>query len=187
MALLIRLRRGVAAAAAALLLGPGAPANQATRARQPVVDELTMKAAFLLNFAAFVEWPPSAFSADNGAVVVGIYGSDPFRAVIDEIFAGETIRDRPFVIRRVRAGGDVSGCHIVFCADSERSRWAALLSQARQKPMLTVANGPGFTQAGGIVEFVTERGRLRFRINHEAANAAGLVVSSKLLRLATDS
>lgn len=159
----------------------------ASDARRRGTAELQVKAAFILNFAAFVEWPPSAFRDATAPLVVGVYGEDPFGPALDEILAGEVTRERSFIVRRLRPGADPTGCHILFVSDSERRRWSGVLASLRRQPVLTVGNGPDFNEAGGIIEFVTERGRIRFRINVQAAEAAGLVLSSKLLRLAQNS
>jgi hypothetical protein len=47
-----------------------------------------------------------------------------------------------------------------------------------------VGDTEGFAEDGGIIRFVTENNRIRFRINVDAAESAHLVISSKLLRLA---
>jgi hypothetical protein len=151
---------------------------------RPVATELQVKAAFLLNFAAFVEWPAKAFADEKSPVVVGLYGVDPFGAEIDEVFQGESVRGRAFTVRRIPRGGNLQGCHILFIADSERRQLPAILSGVSTIPVLTVGNGPGFCDAGGVIEFVMERGRVRFRINQAAAQQAELTLSSKLLRLA---
>jgi hypothetical protein len=52
------------------------------------------------------------------------------------------------------------------------------------RSILTVGDTEGFAQSGGIIRFVTENNRIRFRINVDAAEAAHLTISSKLLRLA---
>jgi hypothetical protein len=152
--------------------------------RPTIAQELGVKAAFLLNFAAFVDWPAHAFVSDTAPIVVGVQGVDPFGQLLDEIFEGENARGRRFEVHRIPPGGDVRGCHILFVADSERRRFARVLRETRERPILTVANAPGFTELGGIVEFTMERNRVRFRINHNAAKAAGLTISSRLLRLA---
>jgi hypothetical protein len=50
--------------------------------------------------------------------------------------------------------------------------------------VLTVADIPGFGEAGGIITFLTGS-RVQLRVNAAAAEKAGLSISSKLLRVAT--
>jgi hypothetical protein len=44
--------------------------------------------------------------------------------------------------------------------------------------------GAGFAERGGMIHFIAERSRIRLKINLPAAEAAGLTISSKLLRAA---
>lgn len=181
------LRGTLLACLAAALLPGGVAAAEPSATKKTQAAELQVKAAFLLNFAAFVTWPEHAFESPTAPIVVGIYGRDPFGTAIDEIFRGEAIRGHPFELRRIERGGNLDECHIVFVANSERRNYEQVNTRLRDRPALTVADGPGFNQAGGMIEFVQERGRIRFRINDRAASAAGLVLSSKLLRLAQGS
>ena len=133
----IPLVRRCTLAAVLLLVRPFLPAGEP--ARTVVADELQVKAAFLLNFAAFVEWPAHAFAAPTAPIVVGIYGRDPFGSALDAIFSGEEMRGRGFRVKRIPAGGDVGGVHILFISDSERARYGSILGRARHQPTLTVA------------------------------------------------
>ena len=58
------------------------------------------------------------------------------------------------------------------------------LQDLRGPPVLTVADTAGFLDHGGIINFVLEGSKVRFEINQEAAERAGIKISSKLLRLA---
>jgi hypothetical protein len=156
----------------------------AARAAQSGPTETQIKAAFLLNFTAFVEWPESAFQDARSPIIVGIAGNDPFGPFLDELLAGETVAGRPLTLRRIKPGEDPAGCHLLFISDSERPNWASLMARLRGQPCVTVGNGPDFIRAGGIIEFAQDRGRVRFRISQAAARASGVVLSSKLLRLA---
>ena len=141
-----------------------------------------VKAAFLFNFAQFVEWPSNAFASAQSPFVIGIVGEDPFGQVLESIVTGETVRGRPLQIRRFRRPRDIIGCHILYLSPSEDRRTAELLAAVRARPILTVGEGDDFIAAGGIMQFVTERS-IRLRINLDRAREAGLNISSKLLRL----
>ena len=146
--------------------------------------ELAVRAAFLLNFAAFVEWPPEAFASDTAPIVIGTYGAEPFGDLLDRMLEGETIRDRPLRVRRFEPGAKPEGCHILYVAQSEGRTLARVMAHVREHPVLTVSSVDNFNAHGGIIQLVTDRGRIRFQINQNAAQKVGLVLSSKLLRLA---
>jgi hypothetical protein len=57
-----------------------------------------------------------------------------------------------------------------------------VLDSLKGRPILTVGDTDRFAGRGGMIRFVTDRNRIRLRINLEAATAANLKISSKLLR-----
>ena len=146
--------------------------------------EYDVKAVFLYNFASFVTWPDSAFPDADAPFVIGVLGHDPFGQVLDEVVAAEKAKNRPLTVRRVSRVDDAAGCHILFVSASESRRVPEILRKQAGKPSLLVGDFPGFAEAGGMVGFRMEGSRLKLDINVEAARAADLVISSKLLRVA---
>jgi hypothetical protein len=157
----------------------------AAAATPPAPRDYDIKAAFLFNFASFVEWPGAAFANASSPFVIGVIGDDPFGSILEEIIAGEKIAGHPLVLRRFnsRQVTEAAGCHILFVSQSESRRLRPLLQQLRGKPVLTVSDIPNFLDAGGAVAFTTE-GSVHLTINPRAARTGQLSVSSKLLRLA---
>ena len=147
--------------------------------------EYQIKAAFLYNFARFVEWPASALPDSARALILGILGEDPFGPEIDRIVEGKTVNGRRLEIRRLKDTDSLNGCHILFVSTSEGRRLPRILEALRLLPVLTVGDFESFAGRGGIIDFVLEENRIRFEINQEAAERAGLKISSKLLKLAT--
>jgi hypothetical protein len=144
-----------------------------------------LQAVFLFNFAQFVEWPSEAFSDSKAPLVIGILGEDPFGSVLDETVRGETVRGRPFKVRRYRKVADVKGCHILYISRSEANRLEDILAAVKDRPILTVSNSDDFDSQGGIIRFIVEQSRIRLSIDLEAAHATRLTLSSKLLRSAS--
>jgi len=159
-------------------------AARAAPAPRTAIQEYDLKAAFLLNFANFVEWPAHAFPAADTPITIGVLGEDPFGSSLDEIVAGETVRGRRLVVRRYPSVDRVETCHILFVGASEARRLDAILEALGQRSILTVGETKDFTSRAGIIGFEVVQRRLRLRINLGAATAAQLVISSKLLRLA---
>ena len=161
------------------LLLLAAPAGQERDA-----PEYEIKAAFLYNFATFVEWPSSAFAGEESPFVVGVVGKDPFGPGLEEVFQGKTVGKRQIVVRRSAEEGDLPVCHLLFICKSERERAPKILEYLKGVPTLKVADFPGFAASGGCINFFIEGKKVRFEINPESAKRANLRVSSKLLRLA---
>jgi len=143
-----------------------------------------VKAAFLYNFANFVEWPDGVLGPAGAPLRVCVVGADPFGGALDDAFRGQIVHQRRVQISRGPTLAVVGRCHILFLSQSEQARWPDLLAELRGTPTLTVADGAPLVRQGGMVSFVIEAKRVRFEINRGAAEHAGLRISSKLLALA---
>ena len=143
--------------------------------------EYEVKAAFLYNFAKFVEWPEEAFRDSTAPITIGILGKNPFQGELREVIKGKTVQGRKLDVRRVK--GHLT-CHILFIASSEKDNLKKILQRLAGSCALTVSDIEDFASRGGIIGFLTEENRVRFEINVDAAERAGLRVSSKLLKLA---
>jgi hypothetical protein len=173
--------RLVAWAVLAAAGGP-APAPAQTSAPATAVPEYQVKAVFLFNFAQFVEWPASAFSDSGGPLVIGVLGEDPFGPYLDETVRGETAHGHPIEVRRFRRPDEIAGCHIAFVSRGEIDRLGEILAALKDRSVLTVSDAEDFATRGGMIRFLTDQNRIRLQINLEAARAADLTLSSKLLR-----
>ncbi len=152
--------------------------------QSPRTSEYQLKAVFLFNFVQFVDWPPSATQDSQPSLLIGILGDDPFGTFLDEIVRGERLGARSIQVRRYRRIADIEECNILFISRSENERVPEILSAVKNRPVLTVSDGDGFASQGGIIQFFTDKNRIRIRINLDAAEAANLTISSKLLRVA---
>jgi hypothetical protein len=147
-------------------------------------SEYQVKAVFLFNFAQFVDWPTRAFPDSTAPLVIGVLGKDPFGPFLDATIRGETVRGRPLEVRRYQTVDEVTSCHILYISPSEEGQLEDILGTLKDRPVLTVSESAGFSQYGGMIRFVSENRRIRLRINPEAAEAASLRISSKLLQAA---
>ena len=147
-------------------------------------SEYQVKAVFLFNFSRFIEWPREAFPSANAPFVVGIFGHDPFGRELDEVVKGETVDGHPLVVKRVQSAAEAAACQILFIHHTEDQRLAEAVAAVASQSTLTVSDVPGTTQRGVMIRLVTQEGRIRMRIDAEAARAARLTISSNLLRSA---
>lgn len=153
-------------------------------AAQAPPSEYQVKAVFLFNFAQFVDWPPEAVADSQAPLVIGVLGGDPFGDLLDATVRGEHRGGRAFVVRRYERVEDIKACDILFIDRSAADRLAGLLPSLKNRPILTVSDAEGFAEHGGMIGFVTDRHRIRLKINLGVAQAAHLTISSKLLRVA---
>lgn len=166
-----------------LILG-AALVPTAAIAQQSGPSEYQVKAAFLYNFTKYVEWPDSAFADAGSPFVIGVVGRDPFGSALDRTVDGRTVNGRSIEVRRFRRAEDVSGAHILFVSDSESDRVAKIIEHLGNAHTLVVGDMDEFLERGGTINFLIEDSRVRFEINTDASDRAGLTISSKLLALA---
>jgi hypothetical protein len=152
--------------------------------RGQVSREYDVKGVFLFNFFQFVQWPAEAFPEPDTPFVIGILGTDPFKRTLDHVAGGETVQNRKVVVRRYDRVEQARICHILFMSTSEMRRVSRILAELKGRPILTVSELEDFAHRGGMVRFCVQDAKVRLQINNEAARAAGVIISSKLLRLA---
>ena len=145
--------------------------------------ELRVKAAYLLNFARFVEWPPSSADASD-PVVIAVLGHDSITTVLEDTVRGKTIHGHPIRIRQFASPEEVDRCNILFVPRSESKKVRPVLTDLALKPVLTVGEEIGFLDLGGVIEFHSIDDTLRFAISLTAADRAGLKIRSELLGVA---
>lgn len=150
----------------------------------PRADEYRLKAAFLFNFAKFVEWPSQTFTAQASPLTLCVLGVDPFGRVLDDTLKGRLVSGRPVVVRRIVEVEP--GCHLIFISGSERKRMAVLTDQLRSTSVLTVSEEEGFNGVGGMIELFTDGDSVQFNISPAAVERSGLRASARLIALAAN-
>ena len=131
-----------------LLLGVASQANAQDSSES---SEYLVKAGFIYNFAKLVEWPATAFAQPDSPIVIGILGTDPFGPIIDRVLDGKKVNGRGLVVKRLKSLNDVKDCHIVFVTSSEVARSIEAIRLAKNMPVLTIGEIPGFAKHGGII------------------------------------
>jgi len=182
MVLLTRARGRLTATAAALavVLCISAAAQSIEPGAQAI------KAAFLYNFTKFIDWPDSAFPDATSPFVVCALADAAFERELRTILEAEHVRGRPVEIRSAGQAADLRSCHMAYFSQAETDRAAKRLVTVSQAPVLTVGEGRRFLERGGLIAFYLEHDRVRFIVRKTAADAAGLQISSKLLRVARE-
>jgi hypothetical protein len=144
--------------------------------------EYQIEAVFLFNFAQFTDWPRDAFASSNSPIVMGILSADPFGRFLQDTIRDELVRGRRIEIRHYRAVEEIKTCHILYISQSEATRLDHILAGLKGKSVLTVSDIEHAAIRGVMIRFLTERNKIRLRVNLAAVKAARLSLSSKLLR-----
>lgn len=151
------------------------------RATSAAAGEAEIKAAMIFNFTKFIEWPPAR---TDGPLVIGVAGDDGVREALEELAKGRP-GGRAVQVRRVEQAAEAEPCHLLFIGRGAKKRSADLLAAARHG-VATVGDADGFARSGGAIGFLVADNKLRFEISLAAAGQAGVTISSRLLRLATE-
>jgi len=159
-----------------------------TYADQVKSSEHRIKAAFLYNFAKFVQWPAGSFGGPEDPIILCILGVNPFGEALKTI-ENKVVRGRPLLIRKIRETGKtgtekIKDCHILFISISENENVTEILSAIRGRPIMTVSDMERFARRGGVIALFRIKNNIRFEINMEVAKQNNLKISSRLLKLA---
>jgi hypothetical protein len=148
------------------------------------VSEYALKAAFLYNFAKFVQWPAGAFSGASAPLVLCTYESNKVGNALRGIVNNKTIRGRSLAVKEIEDISESNVCQVLFMGRSASRNEKSILAAIRRRSILVVGETPNFAKDGGAISFVVQDNRLRFVVNLRATDRAGLKLSSKLLSLA---
>lgn len=153
--------------------------------RAAVAQEVTapaLKAAYVYSFVKFTAWPAVVPSSDP--FVMCVLGDTAVGEALVQLVAGRQFAGRQLVATQVAMSRPISGCHVLYVSGAMVSAAAEVLAKLRDSPVLTISDGVGFNDTGGMAQLFVERGRLRFTIKIENVERSGLKMSSKLLTLA---
>ncbi len=152
--------------------------------------EYLIKAGYLYKYFLFFEWPASFFptGSRNDNLVIGIIGDNPFGHYFDPI-QGKQLKNLNKKIEIIHFGGfqkefNPDACHILFISKSESKHLQNILEKTRGKPVLTVADQEGFLEKGGMINLLSVNDLIRWEINLEAIEEAGLTVSATIVQSA---
>jgi hypothetical protein len=160
-------------------------ATSARAADEPLASEYQVKAAFLINFPKYVEWPDNAFADKNSPVVIGMLGETRVTGELQKIITGRTVNGHGFVLKQLNSIEEVIGCHIVFIAADQQQHAPDFLAKLKNTSVLTVGESDDFLDNGGIVNLARRDHKIALEVNLAAAANARIKISSKLLSVAS--
>ncbi len=147
-------------------------------------SEYEIKAAYIFNFAKFIEWPQSDNSPKD-TIVLGIYKNDPYGIILEKTMIGRKANGKAWKILRINRISEVDNCHILFFSDIGKYELGIILDRVKSKHILCIGDEiDGFCEIGGIVNFTPQFSQNQFEINNKVANQQGIIINPKLLKLA---
>lgn len=161
------------------------PVSTAGAQKTDAAVEYKIKAAFLLNFAKFINWPEESFTGDKLLFTVCVLGQNPFGSALSAI-ESRTVGSRKIDLHYVDNVQQAESCHLLFISASEKNNLTNIHKALADRTIIMVSDIDGFAGSGGIIEFVTKDNKLAFKINLGRAREQGLEIHSALLNLATE-
>jgi hypothetical protein len=151
---------------------------------QQVHEESGVKAAFLLRFGQFVQWPQDAAQASGGALTITVAGAEAVYAALVQQVAQRPAQARPTVVRQLRSAEDLAQTHILFIGNDARAQIESLAASTSKRPILIVTESADAIEHGSMINFIVAERRVRFEIALDTAERASLTLSSRLLSIA---
>ena len=171
--------RGVAVALVLLAGGSGAQADS-----DSTVAEYRIKAAFLLKFVGFIDWPAATFDRADAPFVIGVLGGTPLGNELEQIASGRQVSGHPVRVRLLGRGDSSAGSQVVFVGRGEGARLNGVAAATDGVPTLVVSESEGALAQGSAINFVVVDDKVRFDVALHAINRAGLKISARLLAVA---
>ena len=143
-----------------------------------------MKAAFLYQFPAYVEWPASSFAEATSPLVFGVLEADAIADELSVLSRDKPLSNRAIVIKKLRLGDSIAGLNVLFIGRSHTRTAIPVMLNALSSSILTVTEAPAQRPNGSIINFAIIDDRVSFDVSLPMAGQAGLTVSSRLLQVA---
>lgn len=149
-------------------------------------SEYDIKAAYLINFVRYLEWPETAFQENSAPFILGIFGENPFGETLAQLAAEQKYGDRSIELKYADTIEELKSCHLLFFSSPYKGDLAEDLKALEEHPVLTVGEKKDFAEKGGIVNFILVETRVKFEINLKVARKKQLKISAQLLKVANN-
>lgn len=158
-------------------------------AQEKLFGEDTLKALYSYKFTLFTEWPEAKLNAGNATLEFCIIGRNPFGQSALDTIQGKPVKDKSLHVEVFNSGvlseESLNHCHVAYISGSETQRLPALLKSLQHFPVLSISDIAGFSSRGGMITLIKSGDHIQFEINPGAINQAKIVISSKIIELAT--
>lgn len=144
-----------------------------------------LRAAFICNFAKFVEWPSNSFATSTSPIVIAFLNDSSLASITQKLAVNMSVGGRKLKIIQCKNTEDAIHCNILYINPLDKAQFSVILSKLANSPILTVSETEGFCQLKGMINFSKSATKFGFEINANAAKQKGIQISSKLLELAT--
>jgi hypothetical protein len=147
------------------------------------VEKQEVLVVLTLNLARFTDWPERVFNKKSPVFNLCVIGDnvvqEAFASIDKKIVKGKIVRI--INIARLR---NLAQCQLLYVSDLERNKLIQVFLELKNQPVLTIGENIEFLETGGMVALEKNSGKITLNINLPVIRQSGLVVSSRILKLA---
>jgi hypothetical protein len=148
-------------------------------------DPENIKAAFIVKFPEFIEWPPhSTVSDPQSPFVIGVLGETPILPVLIEQTKKVKIIDKKVEIIAISDYSQIKKCNALFISRFSRIELKKILDQVDRLPILTIGDTMDYEKRGVMINLFVSGDSVKFNVNRSAAKKSGIILTSKIVRCA---
>jgi len=149
------------------------------------IEKQTVLAALTINIARFTTWPELVFKEPESTFNLCIYGDNVVQQSFSNLINNKQVNKRPIHIINISRLRELNQCQLIYISELERNKLIPLLLELKDKPILTIGENSEFLKAGGLVGLENIKGKIQLTINLAIIKQSKLIISSRLLKLAT--
>ncbi len=136
-----------------------------------------LHALFIYNFIKNIQWQNV-----GDKFLIGVYGSDNAVKVLKENLKNKKMGTKNIEVVRVNSPADASECEVIYAPKSSKAKIIDFINGSNPQGKLFVTEDD-LTKNGASISFIIQNSKLRFKINKNKIDDAGLKVSNSLLSL----
>ena len=141
--------------------------------------EFRVKAAYIFNFAKYVDWPV----ADSKQFQVCSAGRDDLGGALSAL-DNRLVQGRVIQVRQNVAMDQLKDCQIIFVGERDSKLLTSVVRQMLGTPVLIVSDNQQTVEAGAHIILASAEDRVEFDVNLATLQRSNLKASSQMLKLA---
>lgn len=169
-----------------MLYGGYIPLSAATPMQAKAKPDYEVIAGFLKAFAVFSRWPKDASPNDGENFTIGTFEKNDVITFFSKSTEGKTIKGKKIKVVFLEDYEEIKQCHLLYIPKTSSKKLGEILETAKGEPILTIADEKGYEKKGVMICIFKVERNLKFNVNLKAAQDSGLLLSSKLLKLANE-
>ncbi|MBY0425091.1 MAG: YfiR family protein [Cytophagales bacterium] len=139
------------------------------------------QAAFIFNFALFINWPKEYQSSN---FEISVLGNSEVLDELKTMTSDKLIGEQTVQVKKLNNLKNIGNPNILFIPNEQIFLMKEVLKATENKPCLIVTESDGYSKRGSDINFVLLNNKLKFELNQGVAEAKGLKLPDKLLKLA---